>query len=153
MKKLLVVCSLVLIAYSGTTRDIPVTWLGTAERKFDCQRINFGLSKARVVLKNGQKLLVPINSIQSYSIEGKEFTKLPVYRNNRPTGQSAFFELVKTRGELSLYRTEMHDIVASDLNTKIYRYYLYKGDKLHLALDEQTLPNVCEAFGLSYSYL
>jgi hypothetical protein len=152
MKKLLVLISVAVFCIAGFTRDIPASWLMTGESKLDCKRINLGIKDARVVLKNGGKQTIPISSIHSYAVEGKEFTKLPVYSNGKPTGQTVFMELVKTVGDLSLYRTEMNDIVASDLPDKQYRYFLYKGDELRLALDENSLPNVCKVFGLSYTF-
>jgi len=153
MKNLLVLTSAVLFCFAGITRDISAPWLLTSESRLDCQKINFGISNARVILNNGQKMSVPINSIRSYSVDGKEYTRLPLFRNNEPTGHMVFMELVKTMGELNLYRIKLNDIVASDLKDKIYQYFLYKGDKFHLALDERSLPNVCLAFGLTYSYM
>ena len=152
MKKLLVLISVALICLSGITRDIPVSWLMTGESKLDCKKINLGINNAKVVLKNGERKTIPINSISSYSLDGKVFAKLPVYKNGKPTGQLAFMELVKTVGDLSLYRTELYDIVASDLNEKLYQYFLYKGDELRLALNEKSLPNVCKVFGLTYTF-
>ena len=151
IKKLLVLISVVLTSLSGITRDIPVSWLMTGESKLDCKRISLGISNARVVLKNGERKTIPINSIRSYSVESKVFTILPVYKNGNPTGQLAFMEMVKTVGDLSLYRTELNDIVASDLNDKQYQYFLYNGDEFRLALNEKSLPNVCKVFGLTYT--
>lgn len=149
----MVFISTALFFISGIARDIPAPWLMTVESKLDCKKINLGIHNARVILKNGEKKTVPISTIRSYAVDGKEFTNLPLYRNGEPTGRTAFMELIGTMGELGLYRIEINDIVASDLQDKQYRYFLYKGDKLHLALDEKSLPNVCKVFGLSYSYL
>lgn len=152
MKKLFVLISVALISLNGITRDMGISWLMTSESKLDCKRINLGVNNARVVLMNGERKSIPINSIRSYSVEGKVFTKLPVYKNGNKAGEETFLELVKTLGDLNLYRIEVIDIVASDLQEKQYQYFLYKGDKQHLALDEKSLPNICKVFGLSYTF-
>jgi len=57
-----------------------------------------------------------------------------------------FMELVKTVGDLSLYKLEIEDMGSPSSKFKIYCYFLYNGKKLHLALDETTLPNICKHF-------
>ena len=89
--------------------------------------------------------------ISSYSTNGKEFTKLPFYMDGKPTGQMVFMERIKTCGELSLYKFGMYDSGPYILEDMVYFYFLYKGDILHLALDEKTLPNICKHFGIAYT--
>jgi hypothetical protein len=111
------------------------------------------------VLKNGEKKAIPVNSILSYTVDGKEFTKMPLFINNKPSGKSAFMELVKSKGDLSLYRLEITDITASETletvvsgqNGKLFIYFLYQGDNIYLKMDERTLPNTLIFFDLPYA--
>jgi hypothetical protein len=152
MKKLLVLISAILISFSGYTREPNVSWLETSHNKLDCKKIHLGFQNARIVLASGEKKTIPINLINSYSLEGKVFTNLPVYKNGKPTGQMKFLELVKTQGELSLYKLEEPDSGSTLMDAKIFSYFLYNGDKMHLALDEKSLPNICKEFGVNYHY-
>jgi hypothetical protein len=159
MKKLLFISIFVLAAMASFGRDIPETWINTGANRLDCQEINLGYKTARVVLTNGEKISVPVSSIQSYSVNGRQFVKMPLFKNNKASGDSKFMELLKTRGELSLYRLEISQMTAditnkevvTDPNGKFYFYYLYKDDKLYLEMDNKSLPNVLAAYGFAYS--
>jgi len=152
MKTLCVLSSVVLFCLSSIARDTGASWVVTREGKMICEKISLGYNNARLVLVNGERRSVPISLISSYSLKGKRFTKLPLYKDGKPTGQMVFMEQIKTCGELSLYKFEMCDFGPSTLNDWVYLYFLYKGDNLHLTLDEKTLPNICKHFGLAYSY-
>jgi hypothetical protein len=159
MKKHLIILLVVITSYTGFSRDFSLLIAGNAiESKFDCREISFGNKTAKVVLKNGEKMVIPVNSIRSYTVDGKEFTKMPLFIKNKPSGKSTFMELVKSKGELSLYRMEITEITASEtLETvvvgekdKLYIYFLYKGDNIYLKMNEKTLPNTLVFFGLPY---
>jgi len=62
-------------------------------------------------------------------------------------------ELVKTSGELSLYRLMYRDMALPVPKNTYFRYFLYNGKKLHLDLDDRTLPNICVYFGLNHAEL
>jgi hypothetical protein len=152
MKKLWVLISVILISFSGFTRDVGVSWVEVSHSRLDCQKIHFGLNNARIVLTNGEKKTVPIALIKSYAVNGKVFVKLPVYKEGIQNGQMKFMELIKTEGELSLYQLEEPDYTSTLMDAKIYSLFLYNGDKLYLALDEKTLPNICHMFGINYHF-
>jgi hypothetical protein len=160
MKKHLIILLLVITSYAGFSKESSLIISSNAgESKLECRKINFGNKAATVVLKNGEKMTVPVNSISSYTLNGKEFTKKPLFINNRPSGKTRFMELVKSRGDLSLYRMEIPESTASEtLETvvlgqhgKLFLYFLYKGDNIYLKMDERTLPNALIFFGLPYA--
>jgi hypothetical protein len=158
MKKLFVISMFFLATMATFSRDIPEAWINTGKNRLDCREISLGIKTARVVLTNGEKMSVPVSSILSYSVNGKEFVKMPVFQNNKATGYE-FMELLKTRGELSLYRLEISQITAdetnetvvTDPNGKLYFYYLYKDDKPYLKMDNKSLPNILAAYGFAFS--
>ncbi len=153
MKKHVVLFSLILFCLSGMAKDLGESWVVTNKGKLDCIKVKLGYNKARLVLENGQKAVFSFNTISSFAQNSKVFVKLPVYKNEKPTNQMAFMELIKTHGDLSLYKLLYLDLGSSNLGDKTYRYFIYNGKRLHLALDEKTLPNICLYFGLNYAEL
>jgi hypothetical protein len=132
MKKTLVLISVILFCLAGSAKDPFASWILTGEGKMDCKKINIGNNNARIVLVNGVKKTVPIELISSYTLNGKVFTRLPLYKNGKPTGQMVFMELIKTVGELSLYELEEPDFGTTLRNAKIFSYFPYIIWKLHL---------------------
>ena len=152
MKKMVVLLSVFLFCLSGIARDLGTSWVVTDEGKIECKKVVIGYNHARIVLGNGQKSSVELSRISSFSADGKVYTKLPLYKDGKPTNKMMFMEHIKTCGELSLYKCTMCNLGSPDPKETIDQYFLYNGTKLHLALDEKTLPNICKHFGVSYSY-
>jgi hypothetical protein len=146
MKTLVVLISVFLFCLSGIAGELDDSWVVTKDGKLQCKKVNIGYNKFRIVCEDGDKTIVPISDITSYAMDNKVFTKLPLYVDRKPTGKMVFMELLKTVGDLSLYKLEIEDIGAPRSKCKIYCYFLYNGNKLHLALDEKTLPNICKHF-------
>ena len=147
MKKILVVLGAVLICLPGFSGN---DWLQTSNGKIDCKRINLRLNKANIVLEDGQKMEVNFHDINSFSQNGKEYVKLRLYEDNKPTDKMAFMELVGTWNNLKLVKLAVNNI-GSGVIRESSRYYLYDGSNYHLQLDDRTLKNTCDAFGLDYN--
>lgn len=163
MKKLLVLFSVVLFCFSGIAKDTYASWVLTREGKMNCKKICMGYNKARVVLENGQKKTIPLDLISSYTLNGKVFTRLPLYIDGKPTNQMVFMELIKIKNGLCLYKYEFNNYVRSaydfsSLDTRLYSYFLYysfslyKDNRLYMELDEKSLLDVCKFFGLTVRY-
>jgi hypothetical protein len=156
MKKLLVFLSVVLFCLSGIAKDTGASCVSTKEGKMNCKKIYMGYNKARVVLENGQKKTIPVDLISSYTLNGKVFTKLPLYENGKETYKLVFMELIKAQSDSSLYKYEYFNYGRSaydfsDLNAQRFSYFLYK-DNILMELDEKSLLNVCKLFGLPVRY-
>ena len=142
------------ILISGTLFSMAVmaaedSWVKSGNDRISCERINVGISKAHIKLDNGEKMTMPVEQINSYSEDGKIFERKMVYKNGKPTGHTAFMQLMKIKGNLSLYKTTRFD---SDLGTVVDQYNVYKGEDLHLALDDKTIPSVFNFFKIKWSY-
>jgi len=148
MKKLIVLFSVVLFCLTGIARDLGTSWVETSEGKMDCKKINLGYNKVHVVLENGDKKAISFNSISSYSLNGKVFTRLPLYENGKPTNQTVFMELIRDCYGFSLYKYEYSN---TNLNGKVSSFFLYDGNRLHLALDEKSMSNIFDHFKISYA--
>jgi hypothetical protein len=149
MKTITVLFVAILFSLSGMARDRGNSWVITNDGKINCKKVNLGYNKARIVLENGEKTSVAFNAISSLSVNGKTFNKLPLYENGKLTKKMAFMELIKTQGELSMYKLGYRDLGAADPDAVSFRYFLYKGNKMHLEMDERSLANICLHFGIS----
>ena len=147
MKKILVVLVAFLICLPGFSGN---DWMETGNGKIDCKRINLRLNKANVVLEDGQKMEVNYRDINSFSQDGKVYVKLRLFEENKPTNKMAFMELVGTWNNLKLVKLAVKNI-GSGTNSESSRYFLYDGSKYHLQLDDRTLKNTCNVFGLNYN--
>jgi len=152
MKNLVVLLSVLMFCLGGIARDLGTSWVETNEGRIDCEKIILGYNNARIVLDNGQRSTIALSKVKSFSIDGKVFTKLPLYKEGKPTSQMVFMELIKNNGELSLYKYTTFNLGSPDPKEKIDQFFLYNGNKLHLVLDEKTLPNICKHFGVTYTY-
>ncbi len=150
MKKSLIFSAVLFICLSGFAMTIGSNWLETNNGKVDCKQIDLGLTKATVTLEDGKTVDYSFDEISSFSKDGKLYTKLMLYEDNKPTNQMVFMELKKTWNDLSLYKLTFKSMDPSGVTD---RYYLYKGTAFYLQLDERGLKNTCKQFGISYSSL
>jgi len=151
MKKLFAFILAAAYCIAGIAHEPYVIRVDSKSGKLDCKRVNIGITNARIVLDNGEKIILPVDEINSYSLNDKMFTKLPLHKNGQPTGKMAFMELVKTRGDLSFYRYGRYDTESMHPSELVYDYFVFSGNKLHLELNNATLPSVCKFFNLSYN--
>jgi hypothetical protein len=152
MKKLFVLLVAAGYCLAGIAAEPTSSWISTTSGKMNIKSISFGISNARAVLENGKVMKLPIEQLNSYSVEGKLFNKMPLYKYGKPTGDMAFMELIGKKGELSLYRYESFNFESVKPHDTVTNFAIYDGDKLHLALTDKTLENVCKYFGLQLSY-
>jgi hypothetical protein len=125
MKKLMVLFFVVLICLSGIAGDPGKSWIVTSEGKIDCYKLSVGLKTAHLVFEDGSKKEISISTIDSYSLNGKVFTKLPLYKNGKPTDQTVYMELIKIQNDLNLYKFDYSNYGKFDQPGKLYSYFLY----------------------------
>ena len=152
MKKIIILTVAVLYGLAGMASGTTDSWVISAKGKMNCKKVSIGISKARIVLENGERMAVPLNQINSYSVDNKTFNKMMLYKKGKPTGRMEFMELVKTSSDLSLYRYDHWNYDAPLPFASVTSYFIYNGDKLHLELNEETFPTVCRFFGLQANY-
>jgi hypothetical protein len=135
MKKVFLLVLAFAYCLAGTASMRPDSWVVSENGRVNCKQVHVGVSKARIQLHNGQKIVVPLAEINAYSSDGQVFNKLTLYDNGQPTRKAVFMELVKTRGGYCLYK-----YYRADIESPHDCYYIYKGDKLCYALDESLEP-------------
>jgi len=132
----------ILISVAGNASEPATSWLISEYGRINCNNISMGTFKLRAALENGEKLIYPVKLIKSYSIYGKVFSKLPVYKNGKPCGKMAFMEQVEIFGDLALYRYTPYKHKSVRHCEIIYRYLLYQGNQLRLASDGIRFPDI-----------
>jgi len=120
----------------------------TPQGRINCRDISIGMNKVHLLLENGKKEAIPINSVNSYSLNSKTYVKLPLYEFGKPSGKTVFMELARNCFNFGLYR---YDYINTDLTDRVSRYFLYDGNKLYLELDDKALENLCSQFNIPYT--
>ena len=148
MKNFLVVLVAVFFCLPGFSGN---DWMDAGNGKIDCKRINLRTHKANIVLEDGAKIGIDLKDISSFSQNGKIYEKLRLYKLNKPTNQMAFMQLIGTWNNLRLVKLNVRNVDTGLTEGAVY--YLYNGTKFHLELDDRTLQNTCNTFGIKYAAL
>jgi len=148
MKKLAILISGTLFCLAGMAAESSDSWVIAGKDRISCDKVNVGIAKARITLDNGEKMTLPINQIESYSSDGMVFDKKMVYKNGKATGHTEFMQLLKIKGDLSLYKTTTFN---ADLGAAVDVYNVYRGEDLYLALDNKSIPSVFNFFRVKWS--
>lgn len=151
MKKLIAMFSVAMIALAGFASS-PAAWIASEEGRMQVEKIRIGVNTARITLENGEKIVMPLDKLESYSLHGKIYEKRMVYDNGKPTGEMAYMQLISSRNGFKLFRNAEFDYDAPQPFTAVDKFYVFKGDDLYLALDEKSIPSVFSFYGLEYSY-
>ena len=65
-------------------------YVSTTGQLTHCKRITFKNNDIKVVLEDGERLLIPIAQVKTINAKGKIYDKLPVYKNDNPTNKEVF---------------------------------------------------------------
>jgi len=135
MKKLLVFTMAIgyCIGVAAVSKDS--LKVDTNDSSFIVQKLTFKNATTILLLQNGEKIMMSPDKIKCYCAKGRKFKRLPLYKNGKCTCKSAFMELVKTQGELNLYK---YSNWSYNPNLKMTIYLLYNGDKLVMEFDENS---------------
>jgi len=149
MKKLAILISGALFSVAGMAAESSDSWVIAGKDRIECDKVNVGISNARITLDNGEKMTVRLNQIDAYATDGMVYTRKMIYRNGKATGHKEFMQLLKIKGDLSLYKNTTFN---ADMGTAVDVYSVYKGDELYLTLDKKSIPNVFNFFQVKWSY-
>jgi hypothetical protein len=113
------------------------SWVESIEGKIIAKKITIGDASAKLILENGDKRTIALDQINTYSVEGKVYKKLPLYLDGEHTGQFVFMELVKTKDQYNLYR---YSYWSYNPYIKVTCFLQYCGDELVMEYDETSHP-------------
>jgi hypothetical protein len=152
MKKSVVLILAAMFYIAGMAAAATGNWVVAGKDRIGCEKISLGINKARIVLENGEKMVVPLSELESYSSDGMVFVKKVLPGNGASNSTTVFMQLMKIKGNLSLYRNVEYDPELTGRLKSHDHFYVYNGDQLHLVLDEITMPNAFKFFCLKWSY-
>jgi hypothetical protein len=143
MKKFALLFSMLLLgatflaAHEG---DYVVTKDGT----FFFKKLHYGINFCLIGQSSeGEELKFQKSDIISYSKKGELFEKRPVYKNNELTGEEDFMKVVCVRNGLKLFK---YEYLSKNTNTMSRRYYVFKGDKFIVEMNDANKPTLTAFF-------
>ncbi len=151
MKKIFLLITVAMFYLAGFAGS-PASWISSKEGRMNVEKIRIGINNARVVLETGERVVIPIKDLDSYSLNGRIFEKKMMYMNGKSTGKSAYMELLDSKNGLNLFRNVEYDQEAIEPLNPVDKFYVYKNDQLYLALDEKSMPSVFKFYELKWSY-
>ena len=64
MKKVIVLISTAMFGLAGLAAASPSNWVVAGNDKINCEKISFGIKKARIVLESGEKWWFPLLNLK-----------------------------------------------------------------------------------------
>jgi hypothetical protein len=151
MKKIIALFSAALFTVAGFASS-PSSWVSSDDGRMKVEKIRIGTNNARIVLESGEKLEIPLQNLDSYSLKGRIYEKKMIHRDGEPTGRAVFMELIDSKNGFHLFRNSEQAFDAVDPLQRVDKFYVFKGEDLHLALDEKSMPSVFNFYELKWSY-
>jgi hypothetical protein len=143
MKKLILFMVMVLFSAASFANG-DGDFVKTEEGTFFFKKVRSGIKCCLVGIKeNGEKVQFKKSEIISFSLGGKQFEKMPVYKSNQATGDEDFMQLVCYRNGMKLYE---YEYTSKASNNSCRRYYVFKGDKFVVEMDNMNKPTLTAFF-------
>jgi hypothetical protein len=143
MKNLVVLFLTIFFCPDNIANEPYSSWILSQEGKYFCTKISIHAYKVRFVAPNGEKMSIPVDRVNSFSLNGRQFDKLPLYKNGKSTNKLVFMELICRSKDCSLYRYGHCKIKCIPDKESIHNYFIYKGDNLQMATNCVGLPQAC----------
>ncbi len=143
MKNIIVLFWIAFFCIDSIASEPNSSWIASKEGKYFCKEISVRGHRARIVTQNGEKMSFPVEMVSSYSLNGSEFHKLPLYKNGKITSHEVFMELICKSKDCILYRYGHCKIKSIEDKDGLHDYYIYKGKNLHIASNCIGLPEAC----------
>jgi hypothetical protein len=149
MKKSILIAAILLFGlYTNVIAGVsPGCYVKSDDKIYFGQKLRFGLTTVRVLSDNGSIVKVPIKEVDSYKQGNRYFELRPTVNSNFETEGNAMMELLKTKGDLKLYRC-----LKKDVGAPVYDYYVFKKERFHLLLDKDNAATVLSFFGIEVKF-
>lgn len=143
MKKTLVILLMVLLSANLFAIEAG-DYVKTDDGTFFFKKVRRGVNCCLVGIKeNGEKVKFTKPEILAYAKDGQVYEKMPLYNNNQLSGEEVFMALVTYRHGLKLFKYEN---MTGSSSTKFRRYFVFKGDKFVLEVNERNRPTMISFF-------
>jgi hypothetical protein len=116
------------------------------------QDVKVLINKISMKTDEGLTLLIPLNEVEAYKVNGKTFRRLPLVCRNGKVKCHTLLQLVGYKNGLTLYRYNRSDedlgCCFEDVEGKMGVYFVYKNGELHSRVDEKTAWTIFPFFGI-----
>ncbi len=147
MRKLLVILSMALFSTSLFAQTSTSDFIKTHEKTFFFKKIKTVDDGSFIGIKSdGERMEFGKEDVISYIKKGEYYEKMPVYENNVRTGEKDFMRVVENKKGMILLEYKYVDKVTGN---KARKYYVIKGDKLFVEMDEKNESTLTRYFGVS----
>lgn len=147
MRKLLVILSMALFSSSLFAQTSTSDFIKTNEKTFFFKKIKTGKDGSFIGIKSdGVRMEFNKENVISYIKRGEYFEKMPVYKNNELTGEKDFMKVVESKNGMILLEYKYVDKVTGN---KMLKYFVIKGNKLVVEMDEKNKSTLSIYFGIS----
>jgi hypothetical protein len=155
MRTLKFLVVLVALAIATPTMNAGNGYVITNDDTIICHDVALGITNARITFDNGETTKVDKEDVKSYMVNGRQYDKLPVYLNGKPTGETLFLELLCQRNGLRLYKHTY--FVQSGWDTEKQKFedtkqltalLVYKDGNYYLQIDQKNAANLANFFHL-----
>jgi hypothetical protein len=145
MKSLILVFVLFLYSYgiNAMSDGKNVSYVKTSDKIYIGTDLKMGLFNTKVISSDGTVTKIPYRDIEAYMDGSRLFEYLPVVNQSNDTTSYEMMEYLTTRAGLRLYRCGNYD----DKETQ-YDYFVFKGGKFHLRLNQTNAKTTLDFFGV-----
>ncbi len=162
MKKLIVLLALVSFGFitkaanelnvASNKAGKDISYVIVSGKSYFSEEAKVIFNRIRMHMEDGVVLTIPLRKVDSYSVDRKIFHRLPVVDKSGNERGSALFEVVAHRNGLTLYRYSSTDnrlgCWFEDHRGKTGMYFVYRGDKYHVSVDERNFRTLLPFFGV-----
>lgn len=141
---------------SGSQAVSPVTrnYVIAKGKTYICNKVIIGPANTKIYNAAGEVTKIPCSLVESFMQDNKVFVKLPVINKGNDTLGLAFMQYLSSRSGLQLYRYCSRCLQYDPLESVIapvnmvFRYYVFKGSKFFMLLDETNADSYLAFFGV-----
>lgn len=145
MKRIILSIALVLAAFgvNAGNEGKTVSYVKTNSAVYFGEDVKHGLFNTKVIAVDGSVTKIPYRDVVAYMDDSRLFENLPVVCENNDTTCYAMMEYITTKSGLNLYRYE-----CNKEKTPRCVFYVFKGGKYHLQVDQKNARTVLPFFGI-----
>lgn len=154
MKKLFVILILVMSALMLKAGGEATNYVTVNGKTYFCQTMKTGLLNMNLKLSDGTTMKVPFKNVDSYSLNGKLYERLPVMCKGAPANCTALMEYVTSRNGFRLYKfckTQGHGEICDGNYEKAhleYVFFVFKDGKFYLPVTNDNMESILPFFGI-----
>jgi hypothetical protein len=155
MKKIIVLLGIMLFAYGSRAIGRQISDIVVSDGiTYFGDKVIPGPSNIKLFDSEGQITKLPNQTVESFIRSGQVFVKLPVITKSNDTVGLAFMQYITSRSGLQLFRYCSKCLQFDPLEGEIapinpvYRYYIFKGGKYLMLLDEKDTDTFLSFFGV-----